>query len=347
MSPIFGNSSSKYLSPIVGLFSMPSKQTQPSVSSSDDVDVDVLIKSERKCRRNILIDGLEVEMFIHPPIHVYHLLTSDPNGIHLRCYTFGRVIYDPNNLFPQLQRIAKLRWENGPPVLEAKDYWRPRYEIADLLRDLEDCDFVNDEATAHFLLVKLVERLVRIQGCTTTYSLVNVNYYFHNSNIFYCSLKKERLYQRWPEKLKRCCQTWESWDAVGGRLAKHALNSNVKWIERIRCSKELAKYVLAPIGGVMPIEWTMDWEEIPDVDLPYDPLILPKIESIVDEFDEKVSMPLKSTTPASTIMEALDRLEELIYHLLKSNDVHMVALSAYVSSATTSFFNSESFIARL
>ncbi|RIB16844.1 hypothetical protein C2G38_2246770 [Gigaspora rosea] len=301
MSPIFGNSSSKYLSPIMGFFSPP-KQSETSVSSTgslsgkfintdciyakilvnltqefgdellglfaygsriygnacphSDVDVDVLIKSERKCRRNIMIDGLEVEMFIHPPIYIYHLLTSDPNGIHLRCYTFGRVIYDPNNLFPQLQRIAKIRWETGPPVLEAKDYWRPRYEIADLLRDLEDCDFVNDEATAHFLSVKLVERLVRIQ---------------------------ERLCQRWPEKLKRCCQSWETWDPVGGRLAKRALNSSVKWNERIRCAKELAKYVLAPIGGIMPIEWTMDWEEIPDVALPYDPLILPKIEVFITQ----------------------------------------------------------------
>jgi len=193
-------------------------------------------------------------MFIHPPEHICHLLTHDSYGIILRCYTFGRIIYDPNNILPQLQKLAKLRWEAGPPALEPKDNWRPRYEIADLLRDLEDSDFVRDEATAHFLLVKLVERLARIQ---------------------------ERLCRRWPEKLKRCIEGWERWDSVGGRLAKRALNSNVKWSERLRCARDLAKYVLEPIGGVMPIEWKMDWEEIPPAEESFRKLIIPKIEVFI------------------------------------------------------------------
>ncbi|CAB4377528.1 hypothetical protein RhiirA5_353131 [Rhizophagus irregularis] len=305
MSPIFDNPfknpSSKYLVPLMRFLNLPTKTTTSSLSSTtgngkpptktndciyakilvkltqefgddllglfaygsriygnacphSDVDVDVFIKSQRKCRRNIFIDGLEVEMFIHPPEHVFHILTYDSSGIILRCYTFGRIIYDPNNIIPQLQKLAKLRWEAGPPALEPKDNWRPRYEIADLLRDLEDSDFVRDEATAHFLLVKLVERLARIQ---------------------------ERLCRRWPEKLKRCIEGWESWDSFGGRLAKRALNSNLKWAERLRCARDLAKYVLEPIGGVMPIEWKMDWEEIPPAEESFRKLIIPKIEVFI------------------------------------------------------------------
>ncbi|CAG8459842.1 19033_t:CDS:2 [Racocetra fulgida] len=213
-----------------------------------------------KCERLEQITISESHGISYNP-HYQYSYPRDFSRLYRRAAENSEIVFTRSNIYeiynirdPSLR--AKLRWENGPPLLEAKDYWRPRYEIADLLRDLEDCDFVNDEATAHFLLVKLVERLVRIQ---------------------------ERLCQRWPEKLKRCCQSWETWDPVGGRLAKRALNSNVKWIERIRCSKELAKYVLAPIGGMMPIEWTMDWEEIPDVDLPYDPLILPKIEVFITQ----------------------------------------------------------------
>ncbi|CAJ0763375.1 14080_t:CDS:2, partial [Entrophospora sp. SA101] len=179
-------------------------------------------------------------------------LKNDPTGIFLKCYAFGRIIYDPSNILPTFQNLAKKRWEAGPPALEDKDRWRPRYEIADLLRDLEDIDYVQNEATAHFLLVKLVERLVRIQ---------------------------ERLWNRWPEKLKRCVEGWETWDDSGGKLAKKVLNSNVKWNERLMCAKDLAKYVLGPIGGIMPTEWNMEWEELQESYNPFTiPNIIPKLE---------------------------------------------------------------------
>ncbi|CAH1756709.1 11979_t:CDS:2 [Entrophospora sp. SA101] len=217
-----------------------------------DVDVDVLIKPHKKCRRNI------IEMFIHPPTHIRNVLKNDPTGIFLKCYAFGRIIYDPSNILPTFQNLAKKRWEAGPPALEDKDRWRPRYEIADLLRDLEDIDYVQNEATAHFLLVKLVERLVRIQ---------------------------ERLWNRWPEKLKRCVEGWETWDDSGGKLAKKVLNSNVKWNERLMCAKDLAKYVLGPIGGIMPTEWNMEWEELQESYNPFTiPNIIPKLE--IDEQNE-------------------------------------------------------------
>jgi len=235
---------------LLGLFAYGSR-VYGNARPHSDVDVDVLINSQRKCRRNVIIDGLEVEMFIHPPSHICHLLSTDETGIILRCYAFGRIIYDPNNILPPLQNFARIRWEAGPPALEAKDCWRPRYEIADLIRDLEDISFIHNEATAHFLLVKLVERLARIQ---------------------------EKLWHRWPEKLKRCIEEWETWDTVGGNLAKRALNSKIAWEERTRCARELAKYVLEPIGGVMPTEWHMDWEAIPPVE---EPFIIPKIDLFI------------------------------------------------------------------
>lgn len=190
-------------------------------------------------------------MFIHPPALVCQNITNDKTGIILKCYAFGRIIYDPKNIIPPLQALAKLRWDQGPTPLEPKDAWRPRYEIADLLRDLEDIDYVRNETTAHFLLVKLVERLVRIQ---------------------------ERICHRWPEKLKRCFENWETWDPYGGHLGKRALNSSVKWSDRLCCARELALHVLGPLGGIMPTEWKMDWEEIPP---PNESPIIPKIEVFI------------------------------------------------------------------
>ncbi|CAG8559775.1 4618_t:CDS:2 [Paraglomus brasilianum] len=216
---------------LLGLFAYGSR-VYGNARPHSDVDVDVLINSQRKCRRNVIIDGLEE--LSYETMHSAGSFTTQITS-YLRYKTLQ-------------EYVGKLA---PPPALEAKDCWRPRYEIADLIRDLEDISFVHNEATAHFLLVKLVERLARIQ---------------------------EKLWHRWPEKLKRCIEGWETWDTVGGNLAKRALSSKIAWSERTRCARELAKYVLEPVGGVMPTEWHMDWEAIPPAE---EPFIIPKIDLFI------------------------------------------------------------------
>jgi hypothetical protein len=53
----------------------------------------------------------------------------------------------------------------------------------------------------------------------------------------------------------------EEWSPEVARLARAALAGGLL-SERRAAAEHLADHVLAPIGGVMPIEWAMEWEEL-------------------------------------------------------------------------------------
>src|SRR5438067_5842951 len=59
---------------------------------TSDLDVHVVIDQPRRQRRNILLDGLEIEMFINPPFQIHRYMADGGNDIHM--FTFGRAIYD-------------------------------------------------------------------------------------------------------------------------------------------------------------------------------------------------------------------------------------------------------------
>src|SRR5262245_27859470 len=189
---------------------------------TSDLDAHVIIGQPRRQRRNIVLDGLEVEMFINPPFQIRRYFSSRGTDEHM--FTFGRAIYDPRGVVAQLQAEARERWEAGPPPLEHA--WMPRYFAADLLRDLEDVA-AHDEATANLLIARIVEQLI-------------ASHY--------------QLKQRWPEKPKRLLADLDRWDAHAARLARVALAYGPIDARR-RAIDQLAVYVLAPIGGLMPLEW--------------------------------------------------------------------------------------------
>ncbi len=198
---------------------------------TSDLDVHVVIATPRRRRRNILLRGIEIEMFINPAFRVPGYF-EDGRGNALHMFAFGRVIYDPRGIMASFQSDARARWESGPPPIAANDYAH-RYAPADMLRDLEDLG-TSDEATANLLIVELVEMLV--------YSHYRIN----------C---------RWPEKLKHRLADLERWDAEAAGLARSALASQAL-AERRAAVEQLAEHVLRPLGGLMPLEWTMEWEEL-------------------------------------------------------------------------------------
>jgi len=198
---------------------------------TSDLDVHVVITASRRKRRNILLHGIEIEMFINPAFRVPGYF-EDGRGNTLHMFAFGRVIYDPRGIMASFQSGARARWESGPPPISANDYTH-RYVPADMLRDLEDLG-TSDEATANLLIVKLVEMLV--------YSHYRVN-------------------RRWPEKLKRRLADLERWDADAAGFARTALESR-PFAKRRTAVARLAEHVLRPLGGLMPLEWTMEWEEL-------------------------------------------------------------------------------------
>jgi hypothetical protein len=197
---------------------------------TSDLDVHVIIAPARRQRRNSILQGVEIEMFINPPFQIRRYM-ADERGIDPHMFTFGRVVYDPHGVVAELQAEARAIWQAGPPAL--KDAWMPRYFAADLLRDLEDIA-TSDAATANLLIAHIVEQLIQ-NHC--------------------------RLSRRWPAKPKRCLSDLASWDAHAAQLARAALTGGPLDARRMALD-QLAAYVLAPIGGVMPLEWRTEWEEL-------------------------------------------------------------------------------------
>jgi hypothetical protein len=196
---------------------------------TSDLDVHVIIALPRRQRRNILLDGVEVEMFVNPPFQIRRYFSS--RGMDEHMFTFGRAIYDPHGVVAGLQAEARERWEAGPPPLKAT--WMPRYFAADLLRDLEDVA-AHDEATAELLIARIVEQLIE-------------SHYALN--------------RRWSVKPKRRLADLERWDAYAAQLARSTLVRGPLDVRRVALDA-LAAHVLAPLGGLMPLEWRNEWEEL-------------------------------------------------------------------------------------
>src|SRR5438876_11669415 len=117
---------------------------QPDLTS--DLDLHVVISAPRRQRRNRVVDGIEVEMFINPPFQIRHYFAGG-RGSEEHQFAFGRVIYDPHGIVATLRAEAIALWQSGPPPVGARYAWEHRYHPADLLRDLQDIGAA-DEATA-------------------------------------------------------------------------------------------------------------------------------------------------------------------------------------------------------
>ena len=124
--------------------------------STSDLDLHVVIASPRRQRRNFVLDGMEIELFINPPRQLREYM-ADGRGGDAHMFTFGRAVYDPHGIVAELQAEARTIWDAGPPPVQFA--WRPRYNVADLLRDVEDIA-ASDEATATLLIARAVEQLL-------------------------------------------------------------------------------------------------------------------------------------------------------------------------------------------
>lgn len=201
---------------------------------TSDLDVHVVITRPQRQRRNFVHAGVELELFINPPFQVRRYF-ADGRGVDPHMWTFGRVIHDPHGTIAELQREARAIWEGGPPPITEHDKWMLRYFPADLLRDIMDV-VPHDQAAATLLLHALLERLVSTHA---------------------------RLHGRWPAKSKRRLTDLEQWDPVAARIVRNALEqNNFGLTERVALAVRLADYVLEPLGGLMPLEWHTEWENI-------------------------------------------------------------------------------------
>lgn len=178
-------------------------------------DAHVIIATARRQRRNFVIDGIEVELFINPPMQNRRYF-ADGRGHDPHMFTFGCAIYDPHGAVAALQAEARRIWEAGPAPLEPRLHWLHRYFPADLLRDLDDIGDT-DEATTTLLLA-IVERLIAT----------------HHA-----------IQRRWEVKPKRRLAELAARDPEAARLARLAL-AGATLAERRDAAHQLAAHVLAP-----------------------------------------------------------------------------------------------------
>jgi hypothetical protein len=198
---------------------------------TSDLDVHVLIASSRHCRRTMIMDGIEVEQFIHPPAQVRKNFIDD---VAIRpLFAQGKSLYDPHGVIAELQAEAKVLWAQGPDPIVPKEIWRHRFVPSARLRDLEDIP-ETDEATLALVIVEVCNQLLE-----THY----------------------QLHQCWKPKAKRVLNNLVQWDAHAEQLARTALSLR-PLAERRAARITLAEHVLAPLGGLMPIEWSNPWEEL-------------------------------------------------------------------------------------
>ncbi len=199
---------------------------------TSDLDAHVIVAVPRRQRRNFVLDGVEVELFINPPFQNRRYF-ADARGVDQHMFTFGRAAYDPRGVVADLQAEARRLWEAGPPPWDARLAWQDRYFPADLLRDLDDVGDT-DEATAALLLAAIVDRLLATH---------------------------DQRNRRWPAKPKRWLAELAEWDPEAARLARAALACGPLSQRRLAVER-LAAHVLRPIGGPMPLEWRTEWEEL-------------------------------------------------------------------------------------
>jgi len=133
-----------------------------------------------------------------------------------------------------LQAEARAVWDAGPPHLSNRERWQFRYHAADLLRDLADVETI-DKQRAAFLIGLILPKII------------NQHY---------------RISRRWLCKPKRLFNHLGEWDMKAAGLARRACEDGADVSDRCAALRALVDHVLAPLGGVMPMEWRTEWESL-------------------------------------------------------------------------------------
>jgi hypothetical protein len=235
-SPLIGLLRAEFGDALLGALATGSR-IHGTPGPTSDLDVHVVIDQPRRQRRNIVLDGVEIEMFINPPFQIQRYMADGGSDIHM--FAFGRAIYDPHGVIGRLQDQARAIWRAGPPALAESAHWMPRYALADMLRDLTDLGA--DEAAASLQIARIVDQLIET----------------------HC-----RLNRRWPGKPKRRLAELSGWSPELAQLAGAALACR-PLAKRRAAVQGMAELVLAPIGGLMPLEWRNDWEALSEADSAY------------------------------------------------------------------------------
>lgn len=203
--------------------------------ATSDIDLPVVIAQPRRQRRNSVVEGVEVEMFLNPPFQIRRYFADERasgRGAEQHMWVTGRIFYDPQDVMAELQAEALAQWQAGPPPLSTAERWLARYTAADGVRDIVDV-LDADPERATYLIGRLLPEVV---------------------NTFY------RIQRRWLVKPKRVLLDLATWDTTAANLASSACSGTAR--ERFAALEGLISHTLTSLGGAMPLTWAIDWEEL-------------------------------------------------------------------------------------
>ncbi|MGH2760071.1 MAG: hypothetical protein ACRDKJ_10990, partial [Actinomycetota bacterium] len=111
--------------------------------ATSDIDLYVVVDVAWRQRRNLVIDGVPVELFINPP----HKLSNEiiEAGSATDMFARGRVLYDPRGVVGRLQAEARSVAEQPRAIPHGDDLERLRYMVTDTTQDAYDLLVADDD----------------------------------------------------------------------------------------------------------------------------------------------------------------------------------------------------------
>lgn len=106
---------------------------------TSDIDRPIVIAQPRRQRRNLVVAGVEVEMFLNPPFQIRRYFADEQargRGAEQHMWHTGQIFYDPQGVMAELQAEAQAQWSAGPPPRSDTEIWLARCTAANGLRDI-------------------------------------------------------------------------------------------------------------------------------------------------------------------------------------------------------------------
>jgi predicted nucleotidyltransferase len=187
---------------------------------TSDLDLFVLIAQPWRQRRNLVVEAVEVELFINPLGQIRKELNRSYNST-IEMFARGKIVYDPQGLLEEL--ASEARQIASKPILPPTDTYFVRYKPSDALKDTEDLMDVDPQAASLQLSVALREALEAL------------------------FLREGRR----PPKAKHLLQQVAEHMPDIAADARTVLDGSVPLSERVELLRSITERILAPVGGIL------------------------------------------------------------------------------------------------
>jgi len=187
---------------------------------TSDLDLFVLIAQPWRQRRNLVVEGVEVELFINPLSQIRKELNRSYNST-IEMFARGKIVYDPQGLLEEL--ASEARQIASKPIRPPTDTYFVRYKPSDALKDTEDLMDVDPQAASLQLSVALREALEAL------------------------FLREGRR----PPKAKHLLQQVAEHMPDIAADARTVLDGSVPLEERVELLRSITERILAPVGGIL------------------------------------------------------------------------------------------------